>query len=554
MRKAISLAPLLLVIALAGCKSDLSQDVHGAAPVAAPPSSQSSSSNEQSSSSPETDEHSFQQDPAQASDGPGSDQASGGSGQGSSPQGSDTTSQTAAGGVQLVPSGNGQLSVPQDSTNDQQTSAGRPLARAPQLTQSCITTQTTGLSLQVKDAAFGAVGDGRTDDTAAIQRAINQASDAGGGTVNIPGGTYMINPIAVDSVHGLMMRNNVTLKLADDAVLKALPTNTTHYSLISFVKVENANLVGGTLIGERYQHTGQGGEWGHGVNIQSSQKVTVQDVTSKDFWGDGFYIGQAWQVWDARSNQVALCNVTSVNNRRQGLSIVDGTNIRVLNSTFSRTNGIAPQAGLDIEPENGNLVENVEVRDSVFSENLGDGIVLTWGEQNDASIKGVRLESNQVLDNESGIMLHRAIGCQVINNTIRNAGNQLNMAFPMTLHLFSGATDNQVTGNVHIGGKTVDAGVHNHVDDAATKAGTYVRGTTKVGQTVHAEVLDPNGVPENVNYQWLADGVAIPGATSRSYQLTDADANKTITVTTTFTDLGGNGENTSSVGIIAQHP
>jgi hypothetical protein len=40
--------------------------------------------------------------------------------------------------------------------------------------------------------AFGAKGDGSTDDTAAIQSAINAASTAGGGSVYIPAGTYKV--------------------------------------------------------------------------------------------------------------------------------------------------------------------------------------------------------------------------------------------------------------------------------------------------------------------------------------------------------------------------
>ena len=39
---------------------------------------------------------------------------------------------------------------------------------------------------------FGAVGDGVADDTAAFQTALQAAADAGGGTVQVPAGRYLI--------------------------------------------------------------------------------------------------------------------------------------------------------------------------------------------------------------------------------------------------------------------------------------------------------------------------------------------------------------------------
>lgn len=45
----------------------------------------------------------------------------------------------------------------------------------------------------VKDPVYGAVGDGSTDDTAAIQAAINAANTAGGGKVYLPRSTYKLS-------------------------------------------------------------------------------------------------------------------------------------------------------------------------------------------------------------------------------------------------------------------------------------------------------------------------------------------------------------------------
>jgi hypothetical protein len=65
--------------------------------------------------------------------------------------------------------------------------------------------------------AFGAIGDGIADDTAALQAAIDAAHAAGGGAVLIPPGTYSTRPLTVYSkVHLMGMGIEATiLKLRD---------------------------------------------------------------------------------------------------------------------------------------------------------------------------------------------------------------------------------------------------------------------------------------------------------------------------------------------------
>jgi polygalacturonase len=60
---------------------------------------------------------------------------------------------------------------------------------------------------------YGAVGDGKTPATSAIQSAIDACGRAGGGTVVVPAGTFIIAPI--------VLRSRVTLHLVAGAILKA---------------------------------------------------------------------------------------------------------------------------------------------------------------------------------------------------------------------------------------------------------------------------------------------------------------------------------------------
>jgi len=63
--------------------------------------------------------------------------------------------------------------------------------------------------------SFGAVGDGKTLGGPAIQKAIDAAAKAGGGTVVVPAGTYVSG--------ALRLASGVTLRLDKDAVIQASP-------------------------------------------------------------------------------------------------------------------------------------------------------------------------------------------------------------------------------------------------------------------------------------------------------------------------------------------
>lgn len=87
-------------------------------------------------------------------------------------------------------------------------------------------------------------------------------------------------------------------------------------------------------------------------------------------------------------------------------------------------------------------------------------------------------------------------------------------------------------------------------------AGTAsITGTPVVGQTLTASVADANGTTGvTIAYQWFANGVAIAGATGMTYQLTQNELSKTITVQATYTDQNGYAENPTSAATAAVTP
>ena len=77
-------------------------------------------------------------------------------------------------------------------------------------------------SVRVTDAPYLAAGDGRTDDRAAVQRAIDDAFAAGGGEVRLTGGRTFLSA-------GLVLRTGVTLFFEDGATLLQNPDAGAYY-------------------------------------------------------------------------------------------------------------------------------------------------------------------------------------------------------------------------------------------------------------------------------------------------------------------------------------
>ncbi|MEO5346571.1 MAG: type I secretion C-terminal target domain-containing protein [Magnetococcus sp. YQC-9] len=71
--------------------------------------------------------------------------------------------------------------------------------------------------------------------------------------------------------------------------------------------------------------------------------------------------------------------------------------------------------------------------------------------------------------------------------------------------------------------------------------------TVLVGQTLSAQVHDPDGVDGAVHYKWYADGVLIQGATQSTFEVTEAQVAKGLAVETSYTDEGGHVTRTMSL-------
>jgi polygalacturonase len=97
---------------------------------------------------------------------------------------------------------------------------------------------------------FGAVGDGKTINTTAIQKTIDSASAAGGGIVLVPEGNFLTGPFTLASQINLQLAKGATILIADD--MKNYPATDDRYQdCISVVGGHDIEISGdGTINGQ----------------------------------------------------------------------------------------------------------------------------------------------------------------------------------------------------------------------------------------------------------------------------------------------------------------
>lgn len=284
-------------------------------------------------------------------------------------------------------------------------------------------------AVSVKHPDYGATGNGSTDDTAAINAAITANA---GKTVYVPPGTYMINTTLATGATGQpvgikLNQAKTRLELAPGAILKAIANNATNYAIIQ-VTAADCVISGGTFQGDVSTHTGSTGEWGHCIDINTgADRCLVVNTLAKEAWGDGVSIY-------GRPSDVTLLNVTALNCRRLGGSIIDAIRPRLYNCHFGGTGSIAstgPIGGLDIEPDPSSTRDVIDalVVGCLFENNGGPGFNASAnGRTLSATIVGCRSTGNGGTSswdhgyyingiNGSASNFVNIIGCDALGNT-----------------------------------------------------------------------------------------------------------------------------------------
>lgn len=206
------------------------------------------------------------------------------------------------------------------------------------------------------------VEDGTRDYTSYVQQAINENQN-----VRFPDFPILINDT------GIFLRSNSNLYFQPNSSLVMAPTDLGRYTVLTLNDLTNVNIYNPTLVGERDDHLGTGGEWGTGLRINGSSNINVYDVNIKDMWGDGIYVGNYRAV---ESDDVLIENGLIDNVRRNGISIISAKNLTINNIVIANTNGTNPASGIVIEPNTQQeILENIHLNNITTINGDKEGIV-----------------------------------------------------------------------------------------------------------------------------------------------------------------------------------
>lgn len=118
-------------------------------------------------------------------------------------------------------------------------------------------------------------------------------------------------------------------------------------------------------------------QWRHCLALLSCRNVKVTGLRLASSGGDGIYVGRSGKK-DARPGceDIQIKDVVCDDNYRQGISVITVKNLLIENSTFQKTGGHAPMAGIDFEPnEQDEFLINCVVRKCTFKKNAGYGML-----------------------------------------------------------------------------------------------------------------------------------------------------------------------------------
>ena len=164
----------------------------------------------------------------------------------------------------------------------------------------------------------------------------------------------------------------------------------THYNVLKILNKENVKIFNGKIEGDRDYHNYEGEsshEWGMGIRVEGSKNVFINNLKIFNMTGDGVYITKGL----SNSNLVRIQDCVIYRNRRQGISIISGENVEIINNEIYNINGTSPQCGIDLEANYENQkIDNIYIYNNKLFD-FGSRAIKLYNQ-----VYNVKIESNMI--------------------------------------------------------------------------------------------------------------------------------------------------------------
>ena len=167
----------------------------------------------------------------------------------------------------------------------------------------------------------------------------------------------------------LPVYSNTTIII--DGTIMLQPNAFPRYDIMC-VNGENITISGsGTIVGDKHTHKGKDGQWGMGIRFHGAKNTTVMGLSIRECWGDCIYVGG-----NSKNVKILQCNLD--HGRRQGISVTKADNVLIRECKISNVGGQKPEYAIDLEPNQGDTVDNVMIENVEIVDCKG-GILSTKG-------------------------------------------------------------------------------------------------------------------------------------------------------------------------------
>jgi len=210
--------------------------------------------------------------------------------------------------------------------------------------------------------SYGAVGDGTTDDSAAIQACVNANC-----SIFFPSGTYkVVTPITIPSNKLLYGEGACSTILYTGTTTSqgALYANSGSASTyVENLTIQNLKVLGTVA-------TAGFSEFVHLIALHGVRNCLIDNCVIEGFRGDGIIFGSGDIGGQERHNvdvTVTNCYIDGVNNdNRNGISVIDGNGVSIENNYFTRCTKSTMPGAIDIEPDANNyhVIKNISIRNN----------------------------------------------------------------------------------------------------------------------------------------------------------------------------------------------